>query len=414
VSSKLVVRSGFGIFFNGQDFHGTSGGNLLFAPPNVYSLSLTRVGLTGPPPVILSQPIPANFLDTSSILASNISIQTRPVDRLTGRVYQWNTAIQLATSKSSNLELAYVGNTADDLDSAFNPNQVPWGQDGSVIANRRFQQWRSFSALEYTGKSHYNALQAKFEKRITTSWYNLTSYTYACGLADVAYFGSSGGGTQYYDFSKAVPDPIFEPAFNEQLSRQRLAVTNVWKLPLGRGARFGGQIPKALNVLIGGWQTQFILTTRSGLPVNVTLPTTGVDPTTNKSFSFFSSQGGGQIRPNIVGDPNTGISPETDRSAFLNLKAFSLQPINTPGNAARNVAWGPSAFDVDGGITKRFSIGERNSFDFRLELFNLMNHVNFGQPASTWGSANFGLITTAANGALGNPRQIQMALRFAF
>ena len=211
-----------------------------------------------------------------------------------------------------------------------------------------------------------------------------------------------------------MPDPIFEPAFNEQLSRQRLAVTNVWKLPLGRGARFGGQIPKALNVLIGGWQTQFILTTRSGLPVNVTLPTTGVDPTTNKSFSFFSSQGGGQIRPNIVGDPNTGISPETDRSAFLNLKAFSLQPINTPGNAARNVAWGPSAFDVDGGITKRFSIGERNSFDFRLELFNLMNHVNFGQPASTWGSANFGLITTAANGALGNPRQIQMALRFAF
>jgi len=414
ITNRLVIRSGFGIFFNGEDFLGTSGGNLLFAPPNVYILSLTRAGLTGPPPAILSQPVPANFLDTSAILTSNTSIQTRPTDWVTARVYQWNTAIQFAASKSSNVEVAYVGNAASHLEAGYNPNQVPWGQDGSLIANRRFPQWQSYNALEYAAKAHYNALQAKFEKRITKSWYNLTSYTYAAGFADAAYFGSSGGGTQYYDFSQAVPVPIFEPAFNEQLSRQRLAVTNIWKLPIGRGERFGSQIPKALNLLIGGWQTQFILTTRSGLPVNVTLPATGVNPTTNKTFSFFSGQGGGQIRPNIVGDPNTGISPETNRADFLNVNAFSLQPLNTPGNAARNVAWGPPAFDVDGGITKRFSAGERRSVDFRLELFNLMNHVNFGQPASTWGSANFGLITSTANGALGSSRQIQMALRFAF
>lgn len=414
ITKRLVIRSGFGIFFNGQDFLGTSGGNLLFAPPNVYILSLARVGLTGPPPAILSQPVPANFLDTSAILASNTSIQTRPNDWITARVYQWNAAMQFATSKSSNVEVAYVGNSARHLEDGYNPNQVPWGQDGSVIANRRFPQWQSYNALEYRAQSHYNALQAKFEKRITSSWYNLTSYTYACGLADAAYFGSSGGGTQYYDFSQAVPIPIFEPAFNEQLSRQRLAVTNIWRLPIGRGARFASQIPKALNLLIGGWQTQFILTTRSGLPVNVTLPTSGVDPTTGKSFSFFSGQGGGQIRPNIVGDPNTGISPETNRAAFLNVNAFALQPINTPGDAARNVAWGPSAFNIDGGITKRFSAGEQRSVDFRMEFFNLMNHVNFGQPASTWGSSNFGLITSTANGALGSSRQIQLALRLAF
>jgi hypothetical protein len=414
ITKRLVIRSGFGIFFNGQDFLGTSGGNLLFAPPNVYILSLARVGLTGTPPAILSQPVPANLLNTSSILASNTSIQTRPNDWITARVYQWNVATQFATSKSSNVELAYVGNSAYHLEDGFNPNQVPYGQDGSVIANRRFPQWQSYNALEYRARSHYNALQAKFEKRMTKGWYNLISYTYACGLSAASSFGSSGGGTQYYDFSQPVPLPIFEPAFNEQLSRQRLSVTNIWKMPIGRGAKFGSQMSKALDLLIGGWQTQFIVTTRSGLPVNVTMPTSGVDPTTGKSFSFFSGQGGGQLRPNIVGDPNTGISPEDNRAAFLDPKAFALQPINTPGNAARNVAWGPSAFNIDGGITKRFSFWEGKSIDFRMELFNLMNHVNFGQPASSWGSSNFGLITTTANGALGASRQIQLALRLAF
>jgi hypothetical protein len=414
ITKRLVVRSGFGIFFNGQDFLGTSGGNLLFAPPNVYILSLVRVGLTGPPPAILSQPVPPNFLDTSSILSTNTSIQTRPNDWMTARVYQWNVATQFATSNSSNVELAYVGNTASHLEDGYNPNQVPWGQDGSVIANRRFPQWQSYNALEYRAGSHYNALQAKFEKRITKSWYNLTSYTYACGLATASYFGSSGGGTQYYDFSQPVPLPIFEPAFNEQVTRQRLSVTNIWKLPVGRGAKFASGISKGLDLLIGGWQTQFIMTTRSGLPVNVTMPASGVDPNTGKTYSFFSGQGGGQIRPNVVGAANTGIDPETNRAAFLDVHAFSLQPINTPGNSARNIAWGPPAFNIDGGLTKRFQIDEKRSVDFRAEFFNLTNHVNFGQPASSWGGSNFGLITTTANGALGSSRQIQLALRAAF
>jgi hypothetical protein len=42
-----------------------------------------------------------------------------------------------------------------------------------------------------------------------------------------------------------------------------------------------------------------------------------------------------------MGNPNAGISPQTNRAAFLNVKAFALQPMNTPGNAARNIAWGP-------------------------------------------------------------------------
>jgi hypothetical protein len=52
---------------------------------------------------------------------------------------------------------------------------------------------------------------------------------------------------------------------------------------------------------------------------------------------------------------------------------------------------------------------ETKTLDLRFESFNLFNHTNFQLPASVWGGANFGVITTAYS-----PRQIQMAIRFAF
>lgn len=145
------------------------------------------------------------------------------------------------------------------------------------------------------------------------------------------------------------------------------------------------------------------------MPINVSLPTSGVDPLTGRSFTFFTQQGGGQIRPNRVGDPNTGIDPRTDRFLFLDVNAFRLQPINTPGNSGLNVGWGPKFWNTDFGITKRFLVTEQKSFDFRFELFNAFNHVNFRSPASVWGESGFGQITDSFA-----PRQIQIAVRFGF
>ena len=322
--------------------------------------------------------------------------------------------MQFATTKTSSFEIAYVGNKADHLESPFTPNIVPYGVDGSVTANLPFPEFLSFKALMDNAAAHYNALQVKFEKRFSSSWYSLVSYNYQSGFADTSYFGTSGGGTQYYNFSGPEPTPIYEPAFNEQLTRQRLSVTNIYKLPFGRGQRLLSNMSKPVDLIFGGWQIQGILTAKSGMPLNVTLAATGIDPVTGKSYKFFTNSGGDQLRPNRIGNPNTGISPETNRFEFLNINAFALQPINTPGNSARNVAWGPGAFNVDASLTKRFMIDEKRSVDFRFEAFNALNTVNFANPASVYGSTNFGVITATTIGALGNSRQIQMALRFAF
>jgi len=234
---RLVVRCAFGVFYNGEDITGTTAGELLINTPNLYRISLLRVG-NGPPPILLSQTIPSDFLDPAKVASSNLSINTRWPDALSATVFQWNTAVQFAVTDSSTFEVAYVGHKGRNLEANFTPSNTPYGTDGSVIANRRFQQFQTLSMRAPLAHSHYNGLQAKFERRFSKNWFNLTSYTYASGFAETSYFGSGGGGLQNLDFSGPIPLPVFEPAFNDQLTRHRLSVANVYKLPFGRGERF--------------------------------------------------------------------------------------------------------------------------------------------------------------------------------
>jgi hypothetical protein len=123
---------------------------------------------------------------------------------------------------------------------------------------------------------------------------------------------------------------------------------------------------------------------------------------------FFSRNGGG-LRPNRIGDPNTGIDPKSDRLHFLDPKAFAVQPVNTPGNSSRNVAVGPKAFTTSLSLAKHFRPTEHSQIDLRFEAFNAFNTVNFGSPSATYPNSDFGTISSA-----GDPRIVQTAIRFRF
>ena len=96
------------------------------------------------------------------------------------------------------------------------------------------------------------------------------------------------------------------------------------------------------------------------------------------------------MRPDRVGEANSGIDPKTDRLHFLSATAFGVQPINTPGNAQRNVALGPKLFNVNLSLVKRFAVTEGSAIDLRFEAFNAFNTVNFSNPNTTFGTATFG------------------------
>ena len=394
---KLVLRGGYGLFYSGEDIFG-SDVNLPLNPPQLIPITIQQIG-TGAPPFKLSDPVPSGIFTNYN--TNIISLRAREKNFKAARIQQFNVALQYLVTKDSTFEVAYVGNRGNNLQFTYALNQTPFGVDGSVAANRPYPQWTQITMGATRSQSWYNSLQLKYEKQMAKGLYTLASYTYASAL-DLAGAYDAGTQPQYLDNLGPERGP------QSQTARHRFTWTNVWVLPFGRGHKIGGNWNRATDWLIGGWQISNILTTRTGLPINVTLNATGIDPATNRNYTFLGRNGGG-LRPNRVGTPNTGIDPKTDRLRFLDVNAFAVQALNTPGNSQRNVALGPKLFNINFSLTKRIAITDRQAVDFRFEAFNAFNTVNFSNPATGFGAASFGQITSA-----GDARQVQLAVRYRF
>ncbi len=152
----------------------------------------------------------------------------------------------------------------------------------------------------------------------------------------------------------------------------------------------------AADWIIGGWQTNGILIMQTGLPFTV-------------GDAAANTGGAGGSRPDFVRDA-TLPSDQRSLQRWFDTTAFSTPAIYTWGNLARNSLFGPGRWNFDMSLFKEFPIRERVTMQLRAEAFNLFNHPQFGQPSSTVNSPGAGTITST----VGNPRQLQVALRAVF
>jgi hypothetical protein len=79
------------------------------------------------------------------------------------------------------------------------------------------------------------------------------------------------------------------------------------------------------------------------------------------------------------------------------------------GSASRNPVRGPSYRNVDLAVMRRVPVGATRDVEARVEIFNLLNTAQFGQPVGVRGAANFGTIIAAFD-----PRVVQLAVKFHF
>jgi hypothetical protein len=100
------------------------------------------------------------------------------------------------------------------------------------------------------------------------------------------------------------------------------------------------------------------------------------------------------------------------------------------GNKGRNALRGFGSYQWDMAVHREFPIGESLKLQFRAEVFNVLNHPNFGPPNGLVTSSGFGLATTmlnrsyngdaAGSGGLtslfqgGGPRSIQLGVKLLF
>ena len=155
--------------------------------------------------------------------------------------------------------------------------------------------------------------------------------------------------------------------------------------------------------IFGKWEITTLGQFQTGLPLWVT---SGTD-------QAGVSTGNGNQPWNAIGDPSVSdpqfSNSNSDSNYYFNPKAFVLPAAGTFGNAGRNSLRGVGSINWDAGLRKDFAFSDTKRFQFRWELYNLMNHPNWSDPNTTPTSGSFGRVQSKT----GN-RSMQFGLKYFF
>ncbi len=313
-----------------------------------------------------------------------------PSKSRTPYLQSWNYGIQRDLGAGFVLDATYVGNKDSKLWARTWPNQ-PRPGPGDVDSRRPYRNVSTIAGDEPIGNANYNGLQIRLDKRFSQGLSVLSGYTWSKAITD----------TQAAETGAFVPD--LQDNNNRRANRgltasdtrHRFTLSSVYELPFGSHRRYLSDVTGVVGKIVSGWQMSGILTLQSGQPFTATLALDN------------PNVGEGAKLPNLVGNPNNG--PKTVNQ-FFNTSAFALPSAYTFGNEGINVITGPGVKDVDFSLTKNTPIKERANLEFTCQAFNIANHPIWAQPNSTFGTPQFGEITSTR---LAN-REIQFGLKLSF
>jgi hypothetical protein len=391
LDQHTVLRGGYGIFYNPN---GTGGAALRLDrhPPYgpIYSVSpgdefvATRISDGFP-----AAPVP-NFAGLAMPAGSVIGVI--PTFR-SAYAQQFNLTVEHEIAPAHLLlKAAYVGNLGRRLGTTINLNQ-PVPGPGATTPRRPFYNADPVLAdVTYQvsdGLGSYNALQISAEKRFSQGLSMLLGYTWGHQIDNV--------GTEFGGGYGVPQDPRCrncDRGNSAQDIRHRFTATYTYDLPWGKGRRWlnkGG----IENIILGGWQTNGFITAETGLPFTPTLQTTTVNTGTGS-------------RPDRIASGN--LSSGQNIKNWFDVTAFTAPAPFTYGNAGRDILFGPGRTNFDLSLFKDFPIREQVKLQFRAESFNTFNHPQFGLPSGSIGNSAAAVISSI----VGNPRQMQVALRLQF
>jgi len=319
----------------------------------------------------------------------------------------WNLTIQREITSTLGVEVAYVGVKGTHLQLSLNVNQ-PSVTNGVYGSTRPFPTLPANSPVfpaqcatasgcplgnfsgggqvNSRGNSNYNALWATVNKHFSHGLQFQGSYTFSKSLD----YNSLSTGESLVIQNAYNPRGDYGPS--EFDVRHRFVLSGFYELPFKS------------NRIVSGWQLGVTQQAQTGSPLN---PSLSIGPGPGISLT---------VRPDVTGPIQTTGSPT---QWFAN-KAVFVSPcvagVCHPGDLGRDSITGPGFLNTDFSVTKNTRITERFNLQFRSEMFDLLNHPNFGNPVLTVTSASFGRIqsTRFPTGDFGSSRQMQFALKLIF
>jgi hypothetical protein len=424
VTPKLVIRSGYGMFYgglgysSGLDHLGTNNFPFLFnfnfvepdpahpiRPSN--SIGLIENGLVNVPLTAANVTLAQGF--------NSIGREYRnPISYTQGT----NFSAQYQLTPNQTLQLAYVGSFGRHLDIQAGANNVS-EMLPPLLNPLNYASFPDFSlGFTYTtsqGSSYYNSLQFTYERHFSGGLYLLGDYTWSKCRSDA------------YDMLESVTSYRASeiPGFGVQGDyglcdydiRQAVHFSGSYELPVGKGRRFLTNSGGIANKIIGGWDVNFILALQDGQPL--TIPCT-----------ITTAAGVGCDALLVPGQDPIGGKHNVDQ--WMNPSAFANAPVATsvgqtnlsPLGGAPTQVVGPGFHRFDFSLFKAFQTSEKTHLEFRAEFFNLTNHPDFANPGfqAVYNGApvldftspsTFGQLTATRDDP-NDPREIQLALKFYF
>jgi hypothetical protein len=374
-SSSTVVRGGYGLFYD------------------VGILNLNTLPRFNPPHFSFDAVLGPRPLEDAFGVGAVTFNQINTIDPQLRDAYyhQFSAGVQHELGPDLVAEATYVGSRGRSLPVFVDLNQGPAG--GPPYRNPGFG---SIISATSAGRSSYDALQLRVERRFVRGFSLLGAYTWSSSMdLGSALFGVKAASVVPQQSSNLEgewgPSDFDTP--------HRLVVSTIWELPFGPGRRFvNGE--GLLPVLLADWELTAIATFQAGRPFTVYY-----GPSANFSGTSNGSNGGpGRDRPNQVGDPQP-VAPS--RTQWFDPSAFA-PAISAFGNVGRNSLRGDTLENVDLGAYRRLRFG-RVSMQLRLEAFNVLNSVHYFLPVSDLTSASAGKVVRAADS-----RQIQLGLKVHF
>lgn len=270
------------------------------------------------------------------------------------------------------------------------------------------QQFSALSAFSSIGSGSYHGLQVSIRKTFSNGLLWDFNYTWSksIDLASNPENGTSFSGVIQNTWNASQMRGVSNYDATHQVNSYA-----VYQLPFGRGKKFGANMPKFLDALVGGWQVSGTYRQTSGLPFNIG---DGLRWATNWEITANATVNGIPV-PSVVstGNANSIAGPNLWQNPKTAFNSFSL---TLPGQSGgRNQLRGAGFFNIDSGVYKVFKMpySEKHSVQIRWETFNLTNSVRFDAF-----NASANLLSLSSFGKLSNslvdPRQMQFAARYSF
>jgi len=358
---KTVVHAYYGLFYLPLQF----GANFVANNPlyQSYSVNAFQVALAYP---MANPTLPAG--------TQNVSIM--PQDVHDAYSDNWLFGVQQELMRNTVVTINYVGNEDHRMQAGQNFAAVNLNPANLVNDNNRPFAGFANENLEADSLSgSYHSLQVGVRHNVGKLNYE-ANYTWSHTINDFVNFLNN--------YSDAY-DPTKDMGNGDGDIRNNLTGSVTYNFPELKGSNM------LERTVLGGWQTSSIVQTRSGAALNPTLTGT-----------FF----GLPSRPDFTGAP-VHVANGSWPTGIYNVAAYEVEPgyngnpgdPTTIGNVPRNSLPGPAFFQWDFSGMKNFPVTEKVKVQFRADLFNILNHPNFGNPGNMGICNSIAVPTSTCGGA---------------